>query len=88
MRACGGGRNRSWISGLRFLCRTEVGQGREDGQVSLTQEPGHSSLHHCMQVKNSEMPKDPMFEANFTSRKIEHILLSKSLVGLPWWTSG
>lgn len=66
MCACGGDRNRSWISRLRFLCRTELGQGREDGEVGLTQEPGHSSLYHCMQVKNSEIPKDPMFEANLT----------------------
>ena len=66
MRACGGGRNRAWTRGLRFLCRMELGQGREDGQVGLTQEPGRSSLHHCTRAESSEVPKDPMLAANLT----------------------
>lgn len=63
MPACGRDRNRAWTSGLRFLCRTELGPGREDGQVRYQpREPGHPSPHHHMPGENSEVSKNSTLE--------------------------
>lgn len=64
MPACGRDRNRARTSGLRFLCRTELGPGRKDGQVRYWPgEPGHPSPHHHMPGENSEVSKNSTLEA-------------------------